>query len=310
MRHVYGEFPRKHCTSGETARILFMGRKMKGEMTMGKVWFITGSNRGLGRAFAKEASARGDQVVAAARKVDGDDPFYRNGNVLGVELDVTRQSQIDAAVAAAIERFGRIDVLVNNAGFGMSGAFEEASDAELRALFDTDYFGVVNVTKAVLPHMRAQKGGMILSVSSQGGLMGFTGSSAYCSAKFAVVGLTMALVPELAPFGIQVSVICPGAFRTDFRDASSMRHPTASMEAYEGTPVRASAKYLAENNHKQAGDPAKAAKFVADVVDSGTLPKRLLIGGLCCEQVRDDLNAQLAEISSYEVASSQTDFDE
>lgn len=277
---------------------------------MSKVWFITGSNRGFGRAFAKEALARGNKVIAAARKVDANDPFYNDPNVLGVELDVTNQAQIDAAIATAIERFGRIDVLVNNAGFGMSGAFEEATDAELRNLFDTDYFGLVNVTKAVLPHMRAQREGMILNVSSQGGLMGFTGSSAYNSAKFAVVGLTMALIPELTPFGIQVSVVCPGSFRTDFRDPSSMHHPAASLDAYDNSPARAGQRYLAENNHKQAGDPAKAAKFVADVVESGKLPKRLLIGKLCCEQVIDDLNTQIEEIGTYQAASSQTDFTE
>lgn len=276
---------------------------------MGKVWFITGSNRGLGRAFAEEALSRGDQVVAGARHVDGNDLFYDDESVLGVKLDVTRQGQIDAAVFAAIERFGRIDVLVNNAGYGMTGAFEEASDSELRALFDTDYFGLVNVTKAVLPHMRAQGSGMILNVASQAGLMGFTGSSAYCSAKFAVVGLTQALVPELEPFGIKACVICPGSFRTDFRDPSSMHRPTEKLDAYEGTPVHAAARFLAENNHKQAGDPAKAAKLMADVVASGKLPKRLVIGGLACEQVREDLQAQITEIATYEAASSQTDFE-
>lgn len=277
---------------------------------MSRVWFVTGSNRGLGRAFAQEALSRGNKVVAAARHIDETDPFYGNENVLGVTLDVTDQAEIDAALAAALDRFGRIDVLVNNAGFGMSGAFEEATDAELRNLFDTDYFGLVNVTKAVLPQMRRQKGGMVLNVASQAGLMGFTGSSAYCSAKFAVVGLTMALVPELAPFGIQASVICPGSFRTDFRDPSSMHHPAASMDAYDGSPVHAARDFYAAHMHDQAGDPAKAAAFVADVVDSGKLPKRLLVGELCCEQVRDDLVKQIEEIGTYVAASSQTDFDE
>lgn len=275
---------------------------------MGRVWFITGSNRGLGRAFAREALSRGDQVVAGARRVDPADSFYDNGDVLGVELDVTSQAQVKAAVAAAIERFGRIDVLVNNAGFGMSGAFEEASDAELRSLFETDYFGLVNVTRAVLPHMRGRHSGMILNVASQAGLMGFTGSSAYCSAKFAVVGLTMALIPELEPFGIQVCAVCPGSFRTDFRDPSSMRHPQASLAAYEGTPVHAARDFYAAHMHDQSGDPAKAARFVADVVETGALPKRLLVGELCCQQVEDDLAAQAAEIATYQAASSKTDF--
>lgn len=277
---------------------------------MDKVWFITGSNRGLGRAFAQEALARGGKVVAAARHVDPRDPLYESADVLPVELDVTRQDQIDAAVAAAVQTYGRIDVLVNNAGFGMSGAMEEATDAELRTLFDTDFFGLVDVTKAVVPHMRARHSGMILNVASQGGLMAFAGNSAYASAKFAVVGLTMALVPELAPFGVQACAVCPGAFRTDFRDASSMHHPARSIAVYDDTPVHRAVRFLAENNHKQAGNPAKAARFVADVVDSGRLPKRLLIGKACCEQVRQDLEDQLAEIGTYETASSQTDYGE
>ncbi len=275
---------------------------------MSKVWMITGSNRGLGRAFAREAASRGENVVACARHVDPANSFYDQPNVLGVALDVTNVDQIKAAVVTALEHFGRIDVLVNNAGFGMSGAFEEATNQELRNLFDTDYFGLVNVTKAVLPTMRAQHSGMILNISSQGGLMSASGSSAYNSAKFAVVGLSCSLAAELQQFGIQVSAVCPGSFRTDFRDPSSMHHPAANLDAYNDSSAHAAAHFLAENNHMQQGDPVRAAKFVADVVESGKLPKRLLIGKTCCAQVLDDLADQIKEIVSYQDASSQTDF--
>lgn len=277
---------------------------------MGKVYLITGSNRGLGRAFAQAAVKNGDFVIAGTRKIDENDSFYKNKNVLAVKMDVTNTDEVNAAVQKGIEKFGRIDVLINNAGYGISGAFEEVSDTELRNLFETDYFGVVNVTRAVLPQMRKQRSGKILSVASQAGVMGFLGSSAYCSAKFAVVGLTQALRAELEPFGIQVSVICPGAFRTDFRDKSSMVFSDRKIADYENSNVHKTTQFLKDNNHKQEGDPAKAAEFIIKMISGDVLPKRILIGKNCCVQVKDDLKSQIAEIESYEKDSSKTDFAE
>lgn len=274
---------------------------------MEKVWLITGAGRGLGRAFAEEAVRRGDKVIAGMRRISAD-KFFQQENVLAAEMDVTSPMQVESAVQAGLKRFGRIDVLVNNAGFGMSGAFEEVTDAELRQLMEADYFGVANVSRAVIPIMRQQKAGKILNVSSQGGLMGFTGSSAYCSAKFAVVGLSLTLRAELAPFGIEVSVVCPGSLRTDFRDARSMQFPQASMAAYQDSAVRSVKDFLVQNNHKQKGDPAKATAFVYEMTERGNLPQRLLIGAKCCEQVKVDLEAQLTEIESYRELASQTDF--
>ena len=181
---------------------------------------ITGAGRGLGRAFAEEAVKNGDQVIATVRKLSGSDELMKNENVLPVIMDVTNKDEVKAAVQAGVRKFGRIDVLINNAGFGASGAFEEISDEELRNLMETNYFGVTNVMREVIPIMRQQKSGMILTVSSQAGAMGYLGSSAYCSSKYAVVGLSEALRMELAPFGIQVASILPGSFRTDFRDDS------------------------------------------------------------------------------------------
>ena len=164
---------------------------------MSRVWMITGAGRGLGRAFAGEAVNRGDKVIADVRKVPQDDPLFQDENVLPVIMDVTDQNAVNAAVKVGVQKFGHIDVLVNNAGFGMSGAFEETSDVELRMIMDTNFFGTANVTRAVIPVMREQKSGMILSVSSQAGTMGFLGSTAYCSSKYAVVGLMDALGMEL-----------------------------------------------------------------------------------------------------------------
>lgn len=276
---------------------------------MSKVWLITGAGRGLGRAFVQEAVNNGDKVIAGVRRLDGNDGLMNNENVLPVIMDVTKTDEIRSAVEKAVTEFGRIDVLVNNAGFGMTGAFEEATDSDLRFLFETNYFGTANVIREVLPVMREQKSGMILNISSQAGAMPFLGSTAYCSAKFAVVGLSESLGIELEPFGIQVAAVLPGAFRTDFRDASSMKQPAKMLPEYENTPVRAARLSLADNNYKQEGDPAKAAAFLYKIVESGKLPRRILIGKNCCEGVKKYLTERINEIDSYIADSSQTAFE-
>ena len=179
---------------------------------------------------------------------------------------------------------------------------------EVIDVMETNFFGVTNVTRAVLPTMRKQGGGMILTVSSQAGAMGFLGSSAYCSSKYAVVGLSEALSMELAPFGIQVASILPGSFRTDFRDSSSMKHAKISLAAYEGSAVHAARDFLEANNHKQEGDPAKAAAFLYSIIEGGILPKRILIGKKCCEDVKAYLEERISEIESYMDESTQTDY--
>lgn len=225
-------------------------------------------------------------------------------------MDVTNKDEVKSAVQAGIQKFGRIDVLINNAGFGASGAFEEISDEELRALMETNYFGVTNVIREVIPVMREQQGGMILTVSSQAGAMGYLGSSAYCSSKYAVVGLSEALRMELASFGIQVASILPGSFRTDFRDTSSMKYAKNPMPEYDGTAVHAKSKFLADNNHKQEGDPAKAAALLYSIIERGNLPMRILIGKKCCDDVKAALQSHIEDIDSYYAASSKTDYEE
>ncbi len=276
---------------------------------MDRVWMITGAGRGLGRAFVSEAVKNGEKVIATVRRLNDGDELMQNENVLPVIMDVTKPDEIKAAVKAGMDKFGRIDVLINNAGFGMTGAFEEASDEELRFLMDTNYFGVANVIREVLPVMRKQKYGMIPNIASQAGAMPFLGSTSYCSAKFAVVGLSESLAIELEPFCIQVASVLPGAFRTDFRDASSMKQPEKMMPEYEGTPVRAARLFLADNNYKQEGDPAKAASFLYDMVTNGKLPKRILIGKNCCNGVKTYLKERIDEIDSYISEASQTDFE-
>lgn len=275
---------------------------------MSQNWLITGAGRGFGRAFVSAAAESGAEVYAGVRHVPEGDPLFHSPRVHPLIFDVTKPGEVNAAVEKALGEAGHIDVLINNAGLGMSGAFEEMSDEELRGLMEADYYGAVNVTRAILPSMRGRRGGTILNVASQGGLMGFTGSSAYCSAKFAVVGLSAALRMELQEFGIRVSVLCPGSFRTDFRKKGSMRHPAKALDAYDGTAVRRASRFLAENPDSQKGDPGKAARFIVSMVKRKELPLRILIGADCCRQVKTDLREQIADIESYESLASATDF--
>ena len=274
-----------------------------------KVWMITGAGRGLGRAFVKEAVEHGDSVIAAVRKIPQEDLFLRNENVLPVVMDVTRPDEIKAAVEKGVECFGHIDYLINNAGLGMNGAFEEISDEELRTLFETDYFGVVNVCRAVIPIMRKQGSGRIFNVSSQAGIMGFNGGSAYCAAKFAVVGLSEALNNELNQFGIEVCAVAPGAFRTDFRDASSMHFLKNPMPEYDGTPAHTMIDWLKENNHKQIGDPEKAAVFLYKISEMETIPQILTIGKDCSDASLTHYKKIIEDLESYYDDSCKTAFE-
>lgn len=277
---------------------------------MEKVWFITGASRGLGRAFAEEAVARGDKVVAAARRVNAEDEFYSNPNVLGVAIDVTNSEQIKHGVEKAIEHFGRIDVLVNNAGFGFFGAFEETTDEEFRFLFETCFFGVVNVTRAVVPYMRKQLSGRIINISSRSGIIGEAGCTPYNAVKFAVAGMSEGLNEELSEFGVQVMAVCPGGFRTDFRDNSSKKEPKNLMPEYEGKLGHRAIMGTRAGNHKQPGDPKKAAALICEIAHWDRMPTKLMLGQDCCDDVKAKLAADAAEIDSYYERSSATKIEE
>jgi NAD(P)-dependent dehydrogenase (short-subunit alcohol dehydrogenase family) len=256
-----------------------------------RVWFITGAARGLGALIAEAALADGNAVVAAGRNVAalaqrfGDAP-----NLLPVQLDVTDETQAHAAVAAAVARFGRIDVLINNAGFGLLGAVEEADDVDVRRMYDTNVFGLLNVTRAVLPQMRAQKSGHILNVSSIGGYRSGAGFGVYCSTKFAVEGLTEALHAELAPLGIHATIIEPGYFRTDFLDASSLVKSARIIDDYAETAGKVRAR-AGQINHQQPGDPVRLAAAMVKVVDADVPPLRMPFG--------TDTLAAIAEKNAY-----------
>ena len=240
-----------------------------------RVWFITGASRGFGALVAQRALDRGDAVVATARNPKAIvDRIGAHPDLLALALDVTRESEAVAAAQAAIDRFGRIDVLLNNAGFGLMGAVEEASQEEIEAVFRTNVFGLLAVTRAILPHMRKARSGRILNISSIGGYRGSAGFGVYGATKFAVEALSEAMRAELKPLGIHVTAIEPGYFRTDFMDASSLKVSRIVIPDYSATAgrVRANAGTV---NGAQPGDPDKLARVLVDFAGEPDPPVRL-----------------------------------
>jgi len=274
-----------------------------------KVWFITGASRGFGFEIAKAALQSGDKVVATVRK----NPeqltvsLKDTKDLLVVVLDVTNKQQVKDGVQKAIGHFGRVDVLVNNAGYGLLGAFEEASDEEIKKQFDTNVIGLMDVTRAVLPHMRKEKSGHIINVSS---LFGYKASvpgfGIYTATKFAVEGISEGLALEVNPFGIHVTAVAPGLFNTDFLASDSYVVSKNSLEAYASTvgQIRGAAGQIHGN---QPGDPAKLAQVVIQVANSKTPPLHLPVGKDSIASFRDKVKATEAEVSTWEAVSGQTD---
>jgi NAD(P)-dependent dehydrogenase (short-subunit alcohol dehydrogenase family) len=272
-----------------------------------QVWFITGANRGIGLEVARAARAAGHRVVATARRAGTVlDALGTHEDVLALDLDVTRPAQIAAAVDAAVARFGRIDVLVNNAGYGHLGLFEETSDADARAQFETNVFGLMHVTRAVLPVMRAQRYGRVLNLSSVAGFSGFAMAGLYCASKFAVEGFSLALAQEVLGFGIHVTLVAPGFVRTDFLDPSSYRMPGPSIPDYAEMGAALRGAYL-PMNHLQPGDPVRLAQALVQLAASGNPPLRWAAGSDAVamadtrlEQVRVETDAHRALSSSID----------
>ncbi|UDM52852.1 oxidoreductase [Cupriavidus sp. MP-37] len=272
-----------------------------------KVWFITGASRGFGLELTRAALARGDRVVATARNpqaVTG--AVGEHENLLAVALDVTSEAQAVAAAEAAVARFGRIDVLVNNAGYGLLGAVEEASAREVEQQFATNVFGVLAVTRAVLPQMRRQRSGHIINISSIGGYAAYPGWGVYGATKFAVEGLTEALSAELAPLGIHATVVEPGFFRTDFLDASSLVRVGTEISEYAET-VGAMRTHMASANHQQPGDPARLAAALLALADSDTPPVRLPLGSDTVARIADKHRKVESELAAWHALAVSTD---
>ena len=272
-----------------------------------KVWLITGTSRGLGLEIAKAALDAGDALVATARDPKTLESALPAGErTHHVALDVTDAGQAEAAVAEAKARFGRIDVLVNNAGYGQLGPFEEISDEAFVAQFDTNVHGVARVTRAVLPTMRERRSGRIFNISSIGGALGFDAAGAYCATKFAVEGLSETLALELAPFGIGVTIVEPGFFRTDFLDPRSVRFSDATVADY-GDYSRATRGSYSGNNHRQPGDPAKLGAALVALSRREEVPMRFVAGTDAIGYMRTAHTKRLAELEKYAGLSGSTD---
>jgi NAD(P)-dependent dehydrogenase (short-subunit alcohol dehydrogenase family) len=275
---------------------------------MSKIWLITGSSRGLGRALAEAVLAAGDRVVATARKPEQlDDLVERYGEqVRAIALDVTDADAARAAVRTALDAFGGLDVVANNAGYANSAPIEETTDADFRAQLETNLFGVVNVTKAALPVFRERRAGHFLQFSSVGGRVGGTpGMGAYQTAKFAVEGFSEVLSNEVKPFGVKVTIVEPGAFRTDWGGSSMTIAPV--LPDYDST-VGAMNRYRVETDGKQPGDPAKAAAAILEVVSLDNPPLRLLLGKDALTHADRASQSRADEAAAWALVSTSTDF--
>ncbi|MEV7080001.1 oxidoreductase [Streptomyces sp. NPDC093516] len=275
---------------------------------MATTWLITGASRGFGRALAEAVLATGDQLIATARRPEQLAGLVsRYGDqVRAVALDVTDTGAAENAVRAAVEAFGRLDVVVNNAGYANSAPIEEMAEDDFRGQFEANFFGVVNVTRAALPVLRQQRSGTFVQFSSLGGRVGGTpGMGAYQSAKFAVEGFSEVLASEVAPFGIRVVIVEPGAFRTDWQGSSMELH--AAGADYEET-VGAMNTYRAQNNGTQPGDPVRAASVLIDVVRDDAPPRRLLLGAQAVAIALEAGEARAAETRKWAEASAAADF--
>lgn len=277
----------------------------EGSFGSGKVWLITGASSGFGRALAEAALERGDRVAAAGRRPEALAGLEEAapGRAYPLRLDVTDHEDVRRAVDEVAGRFGRIDVLVNNAGHGQVGAVEETTEDELRGIFDVHLFGPAALTRAVLPLMRRQGSGAIVQMSSFGGQVAYPGFGAYCATKFALEGFSEALAPEVAPFGIKVLIVEPGAFRTGFSGGSLVQ--SVAMPEYEETvgPTRA---MITGIDGTQPGDPAKAARAIMAALDSGATPLRLPLGADAVDGIRGKLESVREEIERWEEVSLNT----
>ncbi|MGR9462051.1 SDR family NAD(P)-dependent oxidoreductase [Rhizobium leguminosarum] len=275
---------------------------------MSKVWFITGAGSGIGAASAKAALRAGDRVVATGRNLDK----VRNAlsDVAGdrlqfVQLDVANEEQARTAVDEAVKAFGRIDVLLNNAGYSLLGNFEELSTAEIEGLMSTNFYGVMYAMRAVLPVMRKQRSGRIINISSLAGIVGFKHCGAYSASKFAVEGLSQAVAQEVEHFGIKITAVAPGFFRTDLLDARNAKYAASTIEDYaaEGSAEDMWSGY----NGKQGGDPAKLADVLVKFVGMENPPKQFLAGSDALAAYQPTLEGQLDALRAYEQLSKSTD---
>jgi NAD(P)-dependent dehydrogenase (short-subunit alcohol dehydrogenase family) len=270
-----------------------------------KNWLVTGISRGFGRALCEELLRRGHTVIGTSRN-GASSPAHEN--LIELSLDVSDEKQTHDVIAQAIAKAGHIDVVVNNAGFGLVGAVEEVSTAEAAKVFDTNFFGTWNIIRAVLPHLRANRRGHIVNFSSIGGITGSMGNGLYNASKFAVEGLSEALEVEVRPFGITVTIVEPGYFRTDFLSSSSIQQAAKVIDAYAET-AGATRNAVSVRSGSQPGDPAKAVGVIIDAIESDTPPLRLPLGPDAFSRIDGKIARLHQEMGQWRQAASDTQFD-
>lgn len=281
---------------------------MQRKATQSNVWLITGASKGLGLAVVKHALAQGFRVAATSRDAArlrtevgaGDDVF------LPLEVTLTDETSIASAVRQTKEQFGTIDVLVNNAGYAILGAMEEISDADIRANFDINVFGVMNMMRAVLPVMREQGRGHIINIASISGSLGMASTAIYSATKAAVILLSESVAAEVSDFGILVTAICPGGFRTDFLDKMSARHPEHAIAAYRS--VHDAMEQFGRLNGNQSGDPEKAAEVMIEISRMKNPPTRLYIGSDALHGIDHKLHEVAQSVATYRTLGESTNF--
>ena len=271
-----------------------------------KTWLITGTSRGLGQALAQAALDRGDTVIGTVRD-SAADLNAGTGKLHVLHLDVADRQAAEPAVARAFELGGRIDVIVNNAGYGLLGAIEEATDAEVDHLFEVNVFGPIRLIRAALPRLRTQRNGHIVNVTSIAGRAPMASSGIYAAAKSAMEGLSRSLSQEVGPLGIKVTAVAPGGFRTDFLSDRSIRRSSGTEDAYAGTVGRALA-HLADVKGKQIGDPARGASAILAAVDAKAPPLHLLLGSDALRRAREKEDEVIEEMDRWEDITRRTDF--
>jgi NAD(P)-dependent dehydrogenase (short-subunit alcohol dehydrogenase family) len=273
-----------------------------------KVWFITGASKGLGLALTKLLLSKGDKVASTSRNIG---EFTKNitehqENFLPLEVDITADESVKNAVKQAVDKFGRLDVIVNNAGYSLVGSMEEISDEEFRRTIDVNLFGTVNVIRAAMPYLRQQQSGHIINISSNAGYVGFANASSYNAAKFAVIGISEALALETKPFGLQVTVVAPGQFRTNFMDKGSLTFAKNKIPVYK---LEEAEKMWTEFSGQQPGDPEKLVNILADLAGNPNAPLHLLLGPDTYELVTEHRKKEKQEIEDWKKVTLSTNFD-
>jgi NAD(P)-dependent dehydrogenase (short-subunit alcohol dehydrogenase family) len=271
-----------------------------------KRWLITGVSTGFGREMARIVLARGDKVVGTVRKPAQIEELKAEG-IAAVLMDVNDKAQVVEGTAGAIAVMGGVDVLVNNAGYGQTGAIEALSDDDIRAVMETNFFGVLSVTRALIPELRSH-GGTIVNISSMAGQIGFGGMGAYCASKFALEGMSEALAEELAPFGVRMIIVEPGAFRTDF-SGRSIRNASGSVDAYAGTQAGEIGKRMGSYHGNEPGDPVKAIKAMIAAVDSDAPPLRLALGADAVQGIEAKFHRLRKDMDDWRETAIATAFD-